>query len=111
MKTTIESSDAVAARTAQFPPELAKCANSMFEELQRYRDNAAGSARTAREARSSRLVAGIRQAASDIAASLRVQHPRFHASMVWHRIDKKKPAYYGLEAVPDLRTIRRALKQ
>ena len=105
MNTTLPSTAALpAAIKATLPSAQADLALDLFTELQRYRDNAAGAARTAREARSSKIDAGIRQAAADIAPALRVVHHCF-------RIDNKGPATYGLDGVPDLRTIRRVLNR
>ena len=112
MNTTLPSTAALpAAIKATLPSAQADLALDLFTELQRYRDNAAGAARTAREARSSKIDAGIRQAAADIAPALRVVHHCFRAAMVQCRIDNKGPATYGLDGVPDLRTIRRVLNR
>jgi len=109
--TTLPSTAALpAAIKATLPSAQADLALDLFDELQRYRDNAAGAARIAREARSSKLDEAIEQAAVDIAPALRVVHPCFHAKKVQQRITKKGPAHYGLDGVPDLRTIRRVLQ-
>lgn len=65
----------------------------------------------ARQARTERIAQAVQQAAAECRAWLEVNHPRFHASHIRNRIERAGPDRYGLTAVPDLRTIRRALKQ